>query len=115
MELLQYKTLKTTTGYKKYGPKIIIVFKKAELPLANYLCQLTQCGQISIKDDRGYIIWQISDLIGVFKIICIINGHMRTPKYEALERAINWYNDYIEKNIASLVLKKVYYSFAGRQ
>jgi len=27
------------------------------------------------------------------KIIKIINGYMRTPKIEALHRAINWYND----------------------
>nr|WLF85156.1 hypothetical protein [Amanita phalloides] len=99
---------------KKYGPKIIIVFKKADLPLANYLCELTQCGKVYIKSNRGYILWQISDLIGVFKIICIINGHMRTPKYEALERAINWYNLYIDKNkesklpITQKILSSIY-------
>ncbi len=70
---------------KKYNPKIIIVFKKADLPLANYLCELTQCGKVYIKSNRGYILWQISDLIGVFKIICLINGYMRTPKHEALQ------------------------------
>ena len=86
---------------KKYRPKIIIVFKKADLPLANYLCELTQCGKVNIKSNRGYVLWQICDLIGVFKIICIINGHMRTPKYEALQRIIVWYNDYIEKNTDS--------------
>lgn len=100
---------------KKYNPKIIIVFKKADLPLANYLCELTQCGKVYIKSNRGYILWQISDLIGVFKIICLINGYMRTPKHEALQWTIHWYNDYIEINkdsklpITQKVLSSIYH------
>ena len=41
---------------KKYSPKIIIVFKKADLPLANYLQHLTNSGTILIKPERGYIL-----------------------------------------------------------
>ena len=99
---------------KKYRPMIIIVFKSADLPLAKYLCDLTQCGKVYIKPGRGYVLWQISDLIGVFKIICIINGHMRTPKHEVLHRAINWYNNYIIKNkdsklpITNYILSNIY-------
>ncbi|KAH7917094.1 homing endonuclease [Leucogyrophana mollusca] len=88
---------------KKYRPMIIVVFKKSDLPLANYLCELTQCGKVYIKPNRGYVLWQISDLLGVFKIINIINGYMRTPKHEALQRAITWYNDYILKNKNSIL------------
>lgn len=79
----------------KYRPMIIICFKKADLPLANYLCDLTECGKVYIKPGRGYVLWQIGDIVGVFKIICIINGYFRTPKHEALQRAINWINEYI--------------------
>jgi hypothetical protein len=86
------------SAISKYRPMIIIIFKKADLPLANYLCDLTQCGKVYIKSDRGYVLWQINDFLGVFKIISIINGYMRTPKYEVLHRAINWYNNYIVKN-----------------
>lgn len=82
----------------KYRPMIIVVFKKSDLPLANYLCNLIQCGKVYIKPERGYILWQINDIVSVFKIICIINGYMRTPKNEALQRAINWLNNYIIKN-----------------
>ena len=39
---------------KKYRPMIIVVFKKADLPLANYLCNLTQCGKIYIKSNFYY-------------------------------------------------------------
>lgn len=83
---------------RKYNPKIIIVFKKADLPLAYYLKDLINSGNIYIKEDRGYVLWQIQDLVGLFTIINIINGYMRTPKQEALERLIVWLNNYIIKN-----------------
>jgi hypothetical protein len=41
---------------KKYAPKIIIVFKKADLPLAKYLQNLTKCGNVQIKAERGYVL-----------------------------------------------------------
>jgi Uri superfamily endonuclease len=94
-----------TSIIKKYQPMIIIVFKKGDLPLANYLCLLTNCGKIYIKPERGYIYWQISDIEGVYKISCIINGYMRTPKHDALIRVINWLNDYINKNKNSNFIK----------
>ena len=41
---------------KKYNPVIIIVFKKADLPLANYLQKLTNSGRVYIKPERGYVL-----------------------------------------------------------
>ena len=99
---------------KKYTTKILIVFKKADLPLANYLQNITGSGNIYIKSDRGYVLWQIQDISGVFNIVNIINGHMRTPKIEALDRTIAWLNDYIIKNQNSqlpstkMILSKIY-------
>lgn len=83
---------------KKYRPMIIIVFKKADLPLAEYLQKLTQCGTVYLKQNRGYVLWQIQDIVSVYTIITIINGYMRTPKIEALHRTINWLNNYILSN-----------------
>lgn len=83
---------------KKYNPMIIIVFKKADLPLANYLQNLTNCGSVTVKKDRGYVLWEIKDIIGTFTIFSIINGYMRSPKIEALNRGIEWINNYISKN-----------------
>ena len=59
---------------KKYTPKILIVFKKADLPLVKYLQNITESGNIYIKSDRGYVLWQIQDMTGVFNIVNIING-----------------------------------------
>jgi hypothetical protein len=41
---------------KKYSPKIIIVFKESDLPLAQYLKNIINCGTILKKPNRGYIL-----------------------------------------------------------
>jgi len=41
---------------KKYKPMIIIVFKKDDLPLAQYLKNITNCGKVFIKLNRGYVL-----------------------------------------------------------
>ena len=83
---------------KKYAPMIIIVFKKSDVPFAKFLRDFTNCGKVYEKPDRGYTLWQIQDLISVYTILKIINGYMRTPKIEALDRAISWINNYIDEN-----------------
>lgn len=99
---------------KKYYPMIIVVFKKNDLPLAQFLQNLTKCGNIYIKSDRGYVLWQIQDIVSVFTIVNLINGKMRTPKIEALKRTIDWLNKYIELNKLSnlpktnLILSKIH-------
>lgn len=82
----------------KYLPHIIIVFKLTDLPLAEYLQQITQCGKVYNKPNRGYVIWQIQDIVSVFIIANLINGYMRTPKIESLHRTINWIQNYIINN-----------------
>lgn len=89
---------------KKYFPMIIIVFKKEDLPLAQYLQNLTRCGSIYLKPNRGYVLWQIQDIVSVFRIVTLINGYMRTPKIEALHRTIKWLNNYIKINQESKLL-----------
>ena len=46
------------------------------------------------KSKQGCIIWQIQNKEDVLGMIKLINGYMRTPKIEALHRAIKWYNDF---------------------
>jgi len=92
---------KSTITNKNYNPKIIVVFKKSDLPLATFLKNYTNCGVLFIKPDRGYVLWQIQDIVSIFTILSIINEYMRTPKCEAKNRAIEWLNLYIDKNINS--------------
>jgi hypothetical protein len=58
--------------------KIIVVFKKSDLPLATFFKKYTNCGEIFIKPERGYVLWQIKDIVGLFTILNIINEYMRT-------------------------------------
>lgn len=103
----------TKSTANKYKPMILVVFKSADLPLAQYLQNITKSGTVYLKPNRGYVLWQIQDIVGVYNIVNIINGYMRTPKIEALHRTINWINDYIKNNEKSklpstqLILSKI--------
>lgn len=100
---------------KKYRPMIIVVFKKEDFPLAEYLKNLTNCGNIQIKENRGYVLWQIGAIAEVHKIINLINGKLRTPKIDGLNRSINWINDYICKNKHSKLPSRAYCANASTQ
>ena len=89
---------------KKYTPKIIIVFSLNDNPLAEKLASITQVGKIYKREYQGCILWSIQNTEDIIKIINIINGYMRTPKIEALYRAIAWYNDNMNTDIKPLDL-----------
>ena len=89
---------------KKYWPKILIVFNLVDEPLANKLASLTNVGTVYNRKNAGCVIWHIQNVQDVIKIINIINGYMRTPKIEALHRAINWFNECYNYNIDCLGL-----------
>jgi len=92
------------SGAKRYRPKILVVFSLADKPLADKLAFTTQTGTVYHKKTAGYVIWQIQKTDHVIKIINLINGQMRTPKIEALHRAIIWYNDFESYSINCLGL-----------
>lgn len=89
---------------KKYRPKILVVFSSADLPLAKKLACVTKAGTVYNKKNAGYLLWHIQKTEDVVKIVNIINGYMRTPKIEALHRAIKWFNDFDKCNINCLGL-----------
>jgi len=91
---------------KRYLPKIIIVFSLNDIPLAEKLISVTKVGKLYNKPQQGCILWQIQKTEDVIKIINLINGFMRTPKIEALYRAIKWYNDFYNMDIKLLDLDK---------
>lgn len=82
----------------KYSPKIVITFHRKDLELANYLCNNFEIGRVNINKKGEYILWEITRIEDAYKIINLINGYFRTPKREALVRAINWINNYITQN-----------------
>ena len=91
---------------KKYNPKILVVFSLPDKPLAEKLCSVTGVGKIYVKENANYVIWHIQNLNDVIVIINIINGYMRTPKIDALHRAIDWYNENKTTNLDKKGLDK---------
>ena len=73
-------------------PKIIIAFNIKDKPLAEKLSAELELGKVINREKAGHVLLQILAKTEVLKIIHLINGHMRTPKIEALHRAINWIN-----------------------
>ena len=92
------------TKAKKYRPKIIIVFNLTDKPLAERLSCELKVGKVISKPNAGHVILQILAKEEVLKIINLINGYMRTPKIEALHRAINWINENDNSSIPCLGL-----------
>jgi hypothetical protein len=95
---VQEKLSKTNVVYR---PKIIIVFNIHDKPLAEKLSIELKVGKVINREKAGHVLLQILAKEEVLKIIYLINGHMRTPKIEALHRAINWIN---EKDSSSIPL-----------
>ena len=89
---------------KKFRPKIIIVFNLADKPLAEKLSAVLKVGKVISKPSAGHVILQILAKEEGLKIINLINGYMRTPKREALHRAINWINENDNSSIVCLGL-----------
>lgn len=87
------------SGVKKYRPQIIIVFSLADKPLADKLASITESGKVYHKLNAGYVLWQIQKIEDVIKLVSLINGYMRTPKIEALHRAIKWFNENNKTNM----------------
>lgn len=76
-----------------HRPKIIIAFNINDKPLAKKLSAELNVGRVLDREKSGIVILQILAKEDVFKIINLINGSMRTPKIEALHRAIRWINE----------------------
>lgn len=87
-----------------HRPKIIIAFNKHDKPLAEKLSTKLNVGKVIDRSETGHVLLQILAKNEVLKIINLINGHMRTPKIEALHRAINWINIKDNSSIACLGL-----------
>lgn len=83
---------KTLSG-KTTHPVIRIVFTLSDLPLAEKLQQVLGCGFIQKPKNGNYYLYEVQNIAGLLKLAKLINGKMRTPKVEALNRLIDWLNN----------------------
>ena len=87
-----------------HWPKIIIAFNINDKPLAVKLSTELKVGKVINREKAGIVILQILAKQEVLSIINLINGYMRTPKIEALHRAIRWINQHDNTDIPCLGL-----------
>lgn len=76
---------------KNVYPVIKITFAEKDFPLADKLFLLLPFGKL-YKERGKYYNLVFYKLNAIFLIVYLINGKMRTPKMEALNRLIDWFN-----------------------
>lgn len=76
-----------------HWPKILIAFNINDKPLAEKLSAELKVGKVVSREKAGIVLLQVLAKEEVLGIINLINGYMRTPKIEALHRAIHWINE----------------------
>ena len=92
------KTLRSPKGKLNY-PAIQIVFHLKDLPLALLVQKELGVGSLSRKKGVNAYILTINSYEGIFFIISLINGNMRTPKIHSLNTLINFLNQTKGTNI----------------
>lgn len=85
-------------GGRYNNPRIGVVFNEKDKKLAEKLKEKLEVGEINKGEGRFYLL-QIRRKDDLKKIVKLINGNMRTPKIEALERLIKWLNKRSEEKI----------------
>ena len=73
-------------------PKVKITFVNKDAPLAIKIKQVLGAGSIEYPRNTKYLNILFQDVTTLQKIAVLINGKMRTPKIEALNRMIDWLN-----------------------
>jgi len=93
---------------KKHNPRFCITFGMKNEPLAKKLLELIGSGFIRYKLQDNACVLVISPVIGLKKVVNLLNGEMRTPKIYQLHNLIDWLNKNHDTNIKKLPLKDNY-------
>ena len=91
---------------KKHNPRFCITFGLKNEPLANKLLQVIESGFIRYKLKDNACVLVVSPVVGLKKIVSLINGELRTPKIYQLYNLIDWLNLNHKANITKLPLNK---------
>lgn len=74
-------------------PAVQISFHGKEFPLAQAVQRALNTGSIARKAKANAYVLTINDFAGLFLVISLLNGNMRTPKIGELHRLIDWVNN----------------------
>lgn len=90
---------------KKHNPRFCITFSLKNEPLAKKLLELIGSGFIRYKTRDNACVLVVSPVIGLKKLVHLINGELRTPKIHQLHKLIDWLNKNHNTGITKLPLK----------
>ena len=90
---------------KKHNPRFCITFSLKNEPLAKKLLELIGSGFIRYKTQDKACVLTVSPVIGLKKLVHLINGELRTPKIHQLHKLIEWLNKNHKTNFIKLPLK----------
>lgn len=93
---------------KRHNPRFCITFSLKNEPLAKKLLDIIGSGFIRYKTKDNACVLVVSPVIGLKKIVYLINGELRTPKIHQLYKLIDWLNKHHNTNIDKLPLKEGY-------
>ena len=90
---------------KRHNPRFCITFGMKNELLAKKLLELLGSGFIRYKLQDNACVLVISPVIGLKKIVNLLNGELRTPKIHQLHALIDWLNKNHSTDITKLPLK----------
>lgn len=90
---------------KKHNPRFCITFSLKNEPLAKKLLELIGSGFIRYKIQDNACVLIVSPVVGLKKLVNLINGELRTPKIHQLHKLIDWLNKNHNTNFTKLPLK----------
>jgi hypothetical protein len=91
---------------KKHNPRFCITFSMKNEALAKKLLELIGSGFIRYKLQDNACVLVVSLVVGLKRIVSLINGELRTPKIHQLHSLIDWLNKNHNTNITKLPLKE---------
>lgn len=92
---------------KKHNPRFCITFGMKNEPLAKKLLELMGSGFIRYKLQDNACVLVISSVIGLKKIVTLLNGELKTPKIHQLHSLIDWLNKNHQTKINKLPINNI--------
>ena len=91
---------------EKTSPKIVFTFAEREVAMYERLQQILNTGAINIDKKENGVVgrYSITNANAVISVINLVNGKFRTPKIQALYKAIDNLNKWRNANIIKLPL-----------
>lgn len=93
-------------GSKAHNPRFCITFSLKNEALAKNILEIIGSGFIRYKTKDNACVLVVSPVVGLKKIVNLINGELRTPKIHQLHSLIDWLNKNHNTQFEKLPLNK---------